>query len=209
VTLLPGDTVLTCLWHARKTAFWRICIRPLRHVFPFIMRHDNNKLKRDAINFVKTFMEKIPQDKIVITEGTFISPDVAINEFDLSCVKLAIIGYPNADVEQKMHDIRKYNRGVSQLRNKPDEQLRPIVQNYVNLSSEYQNFAQKHGVAFIDTSHDYHGAINDFAKNIAKFFLENFVFILKNFCIFAIYEKNEKYPWGCCNVLIPCELWRV
>lgn len=49
--------------------------------------------------------------------------------------------------------------------------------------------------------------ISKFSKKIRCYiFLENFVFILKNFRIFAIYEKNEKYPGDCCNMLIPCEL---
>lgn len=169
VSLIPGDTLISSLEKCRNTPLWKIFVRPFRHLLPLFKRISKKRLVNNMLIFIKNFIRVIPDDKIVIFEGAYISPEKAVKSFDKNNTKIVIIGYPNADIKQKMADIRKYNRGVSPLRNKPDDELNKIVQGLVAQSRNYQETAKKYNLAFVDTSTDYYGAINKFAENIKDF----------------------------------------
>lgn len=168
-SILPADVILSCLDKCRKTPVWRFVVRPLRHVIPGLNRMTHQKLIKNMLIFSRNFCKVCPDDKVVIYEGAYVTPRVAARWFDLKNTKIVVIGYPNPDIEQKMQDIRKYNRGVSPLIKKTDDQLRARVQEYVNISRQYQQESEKYGFVFLDTSTDYHGTINKFAENIVEF----------------------------------------
>ena len=168
-SILPADVIRSCLDKVRKTWFYRYIVRPSRHIFPFVGNISSQRLTKNMLIFSKNFIRSIPDDKIVIFEGAYIDPNLAAHNFDLTKTKIVVIGYTKPDIEQKMSDIRKYNRGVSPLRNKSDSELRERVKKYVDISRDYKKMADKHGFVFLDTSNDYHGTINSFAENIVEF----------------------------------------
>ena len=170
--VLPADVVINSLDRCRRTPFWRYVVRPLKHVVPFGNRLSKKRLVKTMIMFVKNFFKVIPDDKVVVFEGAYISPEVALKSFDLNTTKIVVIGYTHVDIKQKMSDIRKYNRGVSPLRKKTDEELYARVKNFIAISNEYKKICEKHGLVFLDTSDDYHGTINSFAENIVNFLSE-------------------------------------
>lgn len=167
--VLPADVILSSLDKCRKTFFWRIVIRPLKHIIPGANKISKRNLVNKMIIFSKNFFKSIPDDKVVVYEGAYITPDVAAKVFDLNTTKIVVIGYTNPDIKQKMADIRKYNRGISPLINKSDKELYKRVTNFVALSQKYKKSCEKYGFVFLDTTTDYHGTINSFSENIVQF----------------------------------------
>lgn len=168
-TILPADIVLSCLDKCKRKSLSYNILRIAKHVFPFLNKMRKQKLINDMSLFVKNFIRNLPDDKVLVFEGAYIGPDVAARYFDLSNTKIVVIGYPNADIEQKMQDIRKYHHGVSPLIKKTDEQLHARVQAYINQSRTHWEYCKSNNIMFIDTSVDYHGAINSFAENVTEF----------------------------------------
>ena len=167
--VLPADVILSSLDKCRKTLFWRYVIRPLKHVVPFANKISKQRLINKMVVFSRNFFKSIPDDKVVIFEGAYITPEEAIKKFDLNATKIVVIGYTHADIKQKMADIRKYSRGVSPLIKKTDEELYNRVAGFIAKSQEHKKMSEKYGLVFLDTSDDYCGTINSFAENIVDF----------------------------------------
>lgn len=172
VVLLPADDVIGALNQSRRTLLWRIFVRPLRHTFPFVKRASKEHLVHNALVFVKSFIGLDNNNQVVVFEGAYFSPEYIHKHLRSKNIKIVVVGYPNADVEQKVADIRKYDKGRSPLSKKSDIELRAAVNNLIEQSRQYEQMAKKYKLTFLDTSNDYHGTLDRFAENIVKFLSE-------------------------------------
>ncbi|MBR2286564.1 MAG: hypothetical protein IJ866_03870 [Alphaproteobacteria bacterium] len=170
VTLMSGDAIIGGLTDQRASLAWRIFIRPLRHIFPSVKRTSKKLLRRNFYRFVRRFFKETTSDFPIIFEGSQITPSQSEYLFDQNKCKIVVIGYPNADIDEKITNIKKFdnNSPVSKL---DDKQIRLCIQNFINISKQYQN-ESKNKFVFLDTSKEYHTTLENFAKNISVFLNE-------------------------------------
>jgi hypothetical protein len=70
------------------------------------------------------------------------------------------LGYPNADPEQKLHDIRKYARSPDWTPDIPDTEMLENITKFIAQSRFLQSECDGLGLTFIDTGEDFEGTIN-------------------------------------------------
>ena len=170
VTLLSADSLIGGLTAKRNGLMWRCFVRPLRHIFPFLRRQSKISLHRDLCRFIKRFFEETSSDFPVIFEGAYITPAQAEHIFDPEKCKIVVVGYPNANVQEKIADIKKFDN-KSPISRLNEEQMKTRISNLVNLSRQYQA-ESKNKFVFLDTSKEYHKTLSDFAENISEFLKE-------------------------------------
>ena len=170
VTLLSADSLIGGLTAKRNSLMWRCFVRPLRHIFPFLRRQSKISLHRDLCRFIKRFFEETSSDFPVIFEGAYITPAQAEHIFDQKKCKIVVVGYPNANVQEKIADIKKFDN-KSPISRLNEEQMKTRISNLVNLSRQYQA-ESKNKFVFLDTSKEYHKTLSDFAENISEFLKE-------------------------------------
>ena len=170
VTLLPADSLVGGLTAKRNGFMWHLIVRPMRHIFPFLRRQSKISLHRDLCRFIKRFFEETSSDFPIVFEGAYISPAQAEHLFNQNKCKIVVVGYPNADVQEKIADIKKFDN-KSPISRLNDEQIHARIRNLINLSKQYQH-ESKNKFVFLDTSKEYHKTLCDFAKNISEFLKE-------------------------------------
>lgn len=167
-SIISADAVIGGLTAQRKTLFWRMFVRPMRHILPFIGRHSQRNIIRNMKQFVGRFINESTDNSIVIFEGAYITPTEALKIFDTNKCKIVVVGYPNANVDDKIAEIRKYDNKSSYIARMNDKKIHTQVQNFINLSKLYQK--QSNGkFTFLDTSKDYHGTLNNFVDGVTEF----------------------------------------
>lgn len=170
VTLMSADSLMGGLTERRASFMWRIFVRPLRHIFPCFKRKSKKILHSDFCRFIKRFFDETSSEFPVIFEGAYITPNQATQIFNQDTVKIVVVGYPYADIQEKIADIKKFdtNSPISRL---DDKQIQYTVENLIKLSQQYLK-ESKDKCVFLDTSKEYHKTLQDFAKNISAFLSE-------------------------------------
>lgn len=170
-SLLPADVFLGSVHRHDCGILWRMGLRKIVHAVPWFERIHQKSLHKRFVDFSLYFMSIIEKDIVVVFEGTHIKPSEAIKIFSPDKYKIVIVGYPNISISEKIKDIKKYDVD-SYLKNKTDDQLKSIIASNISESKRDFDFAQQHGLTYIDTSKDYQTTINNFAKNIYEFMSE-------------------------------------
>lgn len=170
VTLLSADALIGGLTAKRAGLLWRIFVRPLRHIFPVLRKNSKKTLHNDLRRFITRFFDETSADFPVVFEGAYITPAQAMQMFNPDKCKIVVVGYPNVDIQQKVADIRKFDKHspISRLN---DKSIQDRIKKLVNISKQYQQEADGKCI-FLDTSKEYHKTLKDFAKNISKFLNE-------------------------------------
>lgn len=168
VSLVSADAVIGGLTAQRNTLLWRIFVRPLRHLFPWIRRKSRYNMVRRMKQFVGRFVNESADNTVVIFEGAYITPNEALEIFDVNKCKIVVVGYPNAKVDDKVAEIRKYDKRASYIACANDKEIKEKVAYLVELSKIYQK-QSKGKFTFLDTSTDYHGTLDKFVNNVTEF----------------------------------------
>ena len=168
--LVSADALLGGLMAHRNSFFWRVFVRGLRHLFPSLKRASEQRLHRNMARFIKRFFKEMSDEIPIVFEGAYIDPNMAKKLFDLDKVKIVVVGYPNANADDKVADIRKFDKDtpISKL---DDQHVKQRISRYIKTSKKYMEQSQGHFL-FLDTSSDYHGVLDNFAKNV-KSYLED------------------------------------
>ena len=168
VTLLPGDPLLGAVHKFSRNLLWKLGFRKIVHAVPWFERIHKKRLRKKFLGFSLYFIDHIEKDVIIVFEGVQIKPDEAVKIFDKNKYKLVIVGYPNISVEQKIKEIRQFDKH-SYISNKSDKELSSMFSAHITESKQYYEFAKKHNITFLDTSKNYQKTIKEFAKNICDF----------------------------------------
>lgn len=168
VSVISADALVGGLTQIRKKNFFYNAIyRPLKHVFPAMSRAYKAGLIRDLHNVATRFLSEQSDVSTVVYEDAYLTPTMAAKMFDRKKFKIIAIGYPNADIDKKIADIRKFD-GKTPANRRNDEDLRVFVNSMIDSSRRLEHDAKKHKMPFIDTSHDYQGQIKKFTNNVLK-----------------------------------------
>lgn len=169
VSVVSADALVGGLTQVyKRNLFYAGFIRPLKHVFRFLDRQYTARLIRDLHIMAGRFLNEQADVSTVIYEDAYLTVDRAIKLFDKKRFKIVAIGYPNANPDEKMADIRRHD-GNTPANRMDDAELRKFVDAMMDNSRRLAHDAMKCKIPFIDTSVDYRGAIDDFAKNVIKF----------------------------------------
>lgn len=169
VSVVSADAILGGLTQIRKKSFfYTAVVRPCKHILPFISTAYKIKLMSDLYKFVPRFLSEQSEVLTVIYEDPYLSIDTAKQIFNKKKFKIVAIGYPNADIDKKIADIRKFDSNTPANR-KNDEKLHIFVQTMINNSRNLAAKAKKHKILFIDTSNNYNAEIKKFAKSATQF----------------------------------------
>ena len=168
VAFLSADSIIGGLTDIQKqNVFWGIFVRPMRHIIPQL----KNKTKAARINsmlsFVSRFIRETGNIVPVVYEGAYIDPEFAHKTFDAKKCMIVVIGYPNCSVADKIADIRKFDKKTPYSQRSAAD-LEKLISENIKRSREMETQAKKCGFMFIDTSIDYHGAIERGAAEIYK-----------------------------------------
>lgn len=168
VAFLSADSIIGGLTDVQKSnMFWGIFIRPMRHIFPRLNSHTKATRIKSMLSFVKRFIRETGDIVPVVYEGAYIMPDKANKLFNTKKCLIVVIGYPNTTIAAKMQEIRKFDKKTP-YQSRSDKQLETLVARNIDLSRQMQAQAKKFDFMFIDTSNDYHGAIDNAALEIYK-----------------------------------------
>lgn len=168
-SLISSDALMGGLQNMNKHFAWYSHIyRPVKHILPAMRQKYNQILLRELSSFIQQYLPEQSDVSLVIYEGCHITPSMAVKLFNPEKFFIVAIGYPNADIDKKMQDIRKYDKNTpAQRRN--DIQLRQYLQNAIKFSKHMESECRKLKIPFIDTSHDYNGEIQKFINFVPKF----------------------------------------
>ena len=168
VSFLSADAIIGGFTNVQKqNLFWRIFVRPLRHIFPKMHAHTKVLRIHQMPAFVGRFINETSDITPVVYEGAYITPDDAYKIFDQKKCMIVAIGYPNCTVESKVRDIKRFDKKTPYATCKT-ERLTSIIKSNIELSKKMEKMAKKHKVMFIDTSTDYTRTIQKAARDIYK-----------------------------------------
>ena len=168
VSLVSADAVIGGLTAQRDSLFWHIFVRPWRHVFPKLKLRSRYKIINHMKRFVGRFINESAGDIVVIFEGAYITPNEAEKIFDKHKCKIVVVGYPNTNADNKIAEIRKYDKNASHIARMDDKRIKEKVEYFIKLSKTYQK--QSVGkFTFLDTSNDYHGTLDKFVDGVLDF----------------------------------------
>jgi hypothetical protein len=119
------------------------------------------------LSFVTRFIRETGDVVPVVYEGAYIDPEVANKIFDKKKCMIVVIGYPNCKMADKIADIRKFDKKTPYSQHS-DTDLEKIIAQNIEKSRKMMTMAKKYRFMFIDTSSDYHGAIDRAATEIYK-----------------------------------------
>ena len=115
---------------------------------PFLLGMIDSMLV-DGINYVIEGEAMLPQMVADLVEN---NPDK---------VKAVFVGYTEIEVEDKVALVKKYGNGENDwLTKESDEYVRDHVGNMIAYSKMIRKGCEEHGLPYIDTSHDFTGAID-------------------------------------------------
>lgn len=172
VSLMGGDCLMGGIQAIYQASpLYRALYRPMKHMVPALARAYNERLWRDLAAFTTRAVSEQAAQSVVIYEGVYLSPRAAVKMFDPAHFRIVAIGYPNADIDEKMRDIRAFDTNTPASR-RSDAQLRQYIARYVESSRRLACECEKYGITFIDTSTDYTGQINRFADNVMELLKE-------------------------------------
>ena len=102
VTLMSADALIGGLTAQRNNTIWKLFVRPWRHIFPCLRKTSKLRLQNDMRRFVARFFEETSAEFPVVFEGAYISPKEAAHMFNPKKCKIVVVGYPNADIKEKI-----------------------------------------------------------------------------------------------------------
>ena len=166
VSFLSADSVIGGITEIQKNnVLWRVFVRPIRHIVPGL-RQQTKKDRIDAmVSFVARFINETSDVVPVVYEGAYIAPEIANKIFNKKKCVIVVIGYPNCSVDEKIRDIKKFDKQSPFIR-KPDGQLETLILGNIERSKKMQKAAEKYGFMFVDTSQKYHQTIKSAAQQI-------------------------------------------
>ena len=169
LSLINADAVMGGLTAERSGGkFYKYIMRPLRHIVPGGRMRSKRQLRKKFCDFIVRFLSETAQTSLVVFEGAYISPERAVKMFDTNRFKIVVIGYPNISVHDKCADIRKFDKR-SPINSLNEADMMARVSGLIKASQDYYKFCKKHNIEFVDTSYDYHGAIQHFADRVIAF----------------------------------------
>ena len=165
---LSADSIIGGLTDVQKqNVFWGIFVRPLRHVIPKLKNQTKHDRISNMLAFVSRFIRETGNVVPVVYEGAYIDPATAHKIFDAKKCMIVVIGYPNCNVADKIADIRKFDKKTPYSQRSAAD-LEKLISENIKRSREMAAAAKKYDFMFIDTSTDYHGAIERAATAIYK-----------------------------------------
>lgn len=168
VSFLSADSIIGGLTDIQKhNVFWRVFVRPVRHIFPK-MREQTKALRvSKMLSFVGRFINESSDIAPVVYEGAYITPDDAVKIFNQKKCMIVVIGYPNCTVDAKIRNIKRYDKKTPYTQ-RTAEQLTQLIKTNIERSKKMAAMAKKHKFMFIDTSTDYTHTIQSAARDIYK-----------------------------------------
>lgn len=109
----------------------------------------------------------IYNDVSYILEGGWLQPDIAAqikDRYRTKDIRICYVGYPGADPQAKVAEIRAYTGPNNYLSTKSDDEIRAHVKAQIRGSVWYKEEADKHGFIFCDTSQQFASSIEDAKK---------------------------------------------
>ena len=168
VSFLSADSIIGGLTDVQKSnLFWRIFVRPLRHVFPKMRKQTKTMRVNQMLAFVGRFINETSDITPVVYEGAYITPDDAVKIFNQKKCMIVVIGYPKSAVDAKVRNIRHFDKKTPYTA-RTNDQLISLIRTNIERSVQMEKQAKKHKLMFIDTSTDYTHTIKTAAHEIYK-----------------------------------------
>ena len=95
-----------------------------------------------------------------------ITPQDYHENIDLNRCDIYFFGYPNADIEEKVKQIKKFDTKHDWTYNKSDEFLRDRIVTYIEISKWLEHECEKYDLPFIDISENRDMIIEEFVNSI-------------------------------------------
>lgn len=114
-------------------------------------------LRAMAVNVLET-------DLTYLLEGDVLLPNYVAELIDRwgSKVRACFIGYTRIDPREKMQDIRQFGGEPNDwVRGHTDDQLLALIGEMVRFSRYLQEECARHGLVYVDGSHDFTAALDD------------------------------------------------
>lgn len=124
---------------------------------------------KSLVKFIKGLVNAKGYDKFEygLTFDCFhITPQDYNENIDSNRCDIYFFGYPNADIEEKVKQIKKFDTKHDWTYNKSDEFLRDRIITYIEISKWLQHECEKYDLQFIDISKNREQIIDEFVYKI-------------------------------------------
>ena len=144
-------------------------------VFPEIGINEENEDSHTLLTpFIKTFVKcqiKYTYPELpVLIEGVRITTKDAIDIASIApeLFEVIAIGFPRITVDNKMSEIRKYDKPTDWSSRRSDDEMKRCIENGINYSKELEKECAELNIPFLDTSFDRRLTLEKFAFEFEK-----------------------------------------
>lgn len=127
------------------------------------------KTSKNLIKFLKRLTKSEDYDNLsyrLAFDVFHITPKDYYDNVDNNCCDIYFFGYPNADIEEKFKQIRKFDTKYDWTNNTDDEFLKDRIVTYVEISKWLKEECEKYNLPFIDISKNREQVVDDFVNKI-------------------------------------------
>lgn len=120
---------------------------------------------------IKALLTHHPDNQDFVIEGWQISPSLikVYQEYSQNYLKICILGCAEANIKQKMIDIRN-NLSYNEWTNKySDKELKNLVKELIKTSKRHKKECTEFGVQYFETSKNFEKAVQKAAEYLVKF----------------------------------------
>jgi len=128
-----------------------------------ITHYDDYKVvSKKVAPFIKELIKHINYEEISVVIDIYqLNPD-DVREYKLDRIsKIIYFGYTEISLEDKYNFIRKYSRSSDWTESLSEEELKEIIQEYINDSIEIKKKCEEYDIPFIDTGNDFKKTIKE------------------------------------------------
>jgi 2-phosphoglycerate kinase len=131
------------------------------------MNHEDMCLK--MLPVVQELVSYYPEQDFVI-EGQVLLPEYfeTINQSAKGMVKMAIMGYGDCKLEDKIQAVKDHPSYNEWLANKPDQDIIDTIKKFMHISTLYKNDCKKFDVPYFDTSKNFDQVIELAMQNLIE-----------------------------------------
>jgi broad-specificity NMP kinase len=128
-----------------------------------ITHYDNYKVvSKRVAPFLKELIKHINYEDISVVIDIYqLTPD-DVRKYELDKIsKIIYFGYTEISLEDKYNFIRKYSRSSDWTESLSEEELKAIIQEYIDESIEVKKKCEEYNIPFIDTGKDFKKTIKE------------------------------------------------
>lgn len=128
---------------------------------------ESQDVSKRVAPFLKSFIKHLKYEKIdfIIDVYQLYPVDVIQNKIDADFI---FLGYPSANIDEKLSQIRKYASPGDWSENLSDTQMKAIIEKYINECQILRDQCDEYGFPFVDMSHDFDKSLQKAIKLIKR-----------------------------------------